>query len=244
MLEGIPVVGRDQHARIDGQLGRGQQLVFWQVNGGGEQVVGHSGVSDADLVDHKVSGRGQPGRLGQDRVADRRGRPGRTGSRQLTGVERVAGRGGHDRGQLSGARLRRQQAADELGDLAVGQAAKPQPGHHRAALELGEPRLGRSFQFLLPQRADDQHALVPQPGREEGKQLPRRLVSPVQVFKHQEQRDVGGQPGQQLEHAQERPVASDEQVTRGVVVQQPANRLTTQRGQERAIGQGRPHQRR
>ena len=200
--------------------------------------MGHPAVGHAHLVDH---GPGWPGRAAARAstasVIDGGGRPGsaRASSWAYSGwppaADTTVGSGPPGAG--------RQQAGDQFGDLRVGQARQPQPGHAGAAFQLGQPAPGATVQVFLAQRRSHQHPGLAQPDGQEREQFPGRLVGPVHVFQHQHHRGVGGQRTEQVQHAHEQPVPRGQHVARAAVVEQPAG-LLAEGGGERPVGQGGP----
>ena len=148
--------------------------------------MGHPAIRDADLVDDRPGLHGEPRGLGQHGIGDRGGQRLRAGVGEFPGVQRVAVRGAdHRRHLVRAGGAGREQAGDKLGDLAVGQAPQPEPGHPGPALQLGKPLPDAAGQLLLTERADQHDLLVTQPDRQEGEQLAGGVVGPVQVLQHE-----------------------------------------------------------
>jgi hypothetical protein len=133
--------------------------------------------------------------------------------------------------------------ADEFGDFGGGQPRQPQPRHPRPALQVGKPPPGLLGEVLVPQRRDQQDPGLTQPDRQEREQFVRRLIGPVQVFQHEDQRCLAGQVGQQRQHPLEEAVACGGHVAGLVIGEQPCGPLS-QRRHERPVGQRSPRQRR
>ena len=151
--------------------------------------MGHPAVRDADLVDDRPGLRGEPRGLGQHGIGDRSRERLRAGVGEFLGVQRVAVCGAnHRRHPVRAGGVGRDKAGYKFGDLAVGQAPQPEPGHLRPTLQLGEPLPDAADQLLVTEGADQHDRLVTQPDRQEGEQLAGGVVGPVQILQHEHDR--------------------------------------------------------
>ena len=123
---------------------------------------------------------------------------------------------------------RRRQLLDEVG-IAVGTAPRPvdgmwigigaqdrrqlrthriaaqpsevQPLHAGLPGELGEPSVRLGFQVLTPRGEDEQHRLGGEVPGEEGHEVSRRAIDPVDVLEDEQGWPIGCQPSEDREHA-------------------------------------------
>jgi hypothetical protein len=111
-----------------------------------------------------------------------------------------------DLGHQRGRRPRAEDLADQLAQVATAEGAEVQPLGVAAALELGEERPQRVAAVEVvaavgQHRADAGAHLADQ----EAQQVARRLVGPVEVLGHQQDRRAAGEPGEDAEQQLEQP---------------------------------------
>ena len=186
-----------------------QQVGLVELREGGEQLVAHR-VLDADDTHDLLRGLRQPLHARDEQVAQRLGQLVAAvggGREQLLGVERVALAALEQPvGELVG-RRRVEDRGDLRDQLVAAEAREAEAVDAGRALELGQQRPQRmaAVQLVRAVGDDERERLVARAAHEEGEEVARRLVGPVQVLEHEhdglDAAQALDQREQRLEHA-------------------------------------------
>ena len=205
---GLARAGHDHLVR-DRLAQAAQQVGLVEVRQRRQQPVAHR-VLDRDRAHDLLRGVGQPLHARDEQVAQRLGQLLAAvggGGEQLLGVERVALAALEQAvGEVVGGR-RVEDRGDLGGELVAAEALQPEPVDAGRALELGQQRPQRMAPVqLVGAVGDDQRQrLRARAAHEEGQEVARGLVGPVQVLEHQHDGLDAAEPldqrQQRLEHA-------------------------------------------
>jgi hypothetical protein len=186
----------------------GDELVAGHARGALEQPVADARAGDRGDPQHRRGRRAQRLDAQDQRVDEVRRQPFAGGRRgQLLGEERVAL--GAREEVVDEARVG--PALEDAGQLGDDLIAREALDRHalddRRALGLGQQRAQRvaAVELVGAVRRDEQHALAAGVAHEEGQEVARRAIGPVDVLEHEHERRVVGQAAQereqQLDHA-------------------------------------------
>ena len=195
----------DEQPVVDRLAQRLDDLLLAERHGGGQDRRRHRAPRGGREADDRPRRRVQALEVREQRVLEQLGELGLVAQRrgdQLLGEERVALRAGADRLDQLGAQRAVALAGDERRELVPRERselhrerdpAAPQPGGqpvHRVVLA----------HRVLPPRRDDEHAAVVDGVRQEGEEVERRPVGPVQVLEHQHDRRGGAETLERRAH--------------------------------------------
>ena len=109
---------------------------------------------------------------------------------QLLGEERVAVRAARDRIEERRARGRADDARQQLGQRSALESREVEAIHAGLPFRLGQPGRERmaTMELVRPERADDAQPLVARVAPQEGEQVARRPVGPVEVLDDEQDR--------------------------------------------------------
>jgi hypothetical protein len=230
VAEHVPALGLvdHEHVVLDGLAERRIELGLLHAGDRGEQSVGHRGAPGRRDTQQPLGGWSEALDASEEDVAQRQ--------RQLVGVraalhraedllheERVALRALVHLVHEPRARRRAQDGLELLRDLRAPEAPQLDALHGSHALPAGDERPQRmaAVQLVSAEAGDHEHAIGVERTHEQGHEVERRPIRPVQVLDHEHERAVGGEP---LDHADD----ELEQARRAT--------LAERRGAGRAVG--------
>ena len=190
---------------VDRLAQRLDDLRLAERHGGGQDRGRHRAPRGGGEADDRPRRRVQALEVREQRVLEQLGELGLVAQRrgdQLLGEERVALRAGADRLD----QLRGQRAVALAGDERRELVPRERPELHRerdpAAPQPGGQPVHRVVlaHRVVPPRRDDQHAAVVDGVRQEGEEVERRPVGPVQVLEHQHDRRGGAETLERRAH--------------------------------------------
>jgi len=203
MAEEVAAIGLvdDEHVVLDGLSQRRVELGLNEASDRGEQPVGHGATPGRRDAQQPLGGRIEALDAGEEDVTQ--------GQRQLVGVraalhrtedlldqECVALRALVDLVHEPRARPRAQDGLELPRDLRTPEALQLDALHGTYALPAGDQRPQRmaAVQLVGAEADDHEHAIGVQGAHEQGHEVERRPVRPVQILDHEHERAVGGQP--------------------------------------------------
>ncbi len=237
--EGVAVLGGDHDVRLD----RGPERLVERVGGHpaglGEEAVGDLAAGDRHRADHLAGGVVEPVEADQQHLGEVLGDPAAPGGAdELLDEERVALGPGDDVGEVGLGDRVGVQLADQGADLGVGERVELEPVDAADPRPLGDLAAQRvaAVEVLGAVADHDADRVRERPGEQEADHVARRLVGPVGVLDHQQQRGLGGGRREQRVHRLEQVAAVD---GAGVLA-----RLRTACGGRAGAGRGRGGRRR
>ena len=207
MAEHVAALGvvDHEHVVLDGLAQRRVELGLLEARDRGEQPVGHGAARGRRDAQQPLGGWVEALDAGEEDVAQ--------GQRQLVGVraalhraedlldeECVALRALVDLVHEPRARRRAEDGLELLRDLRAPEALQLDALHGPYALPAGDERPQRmaAVQLVGAEADDHEHASAVQRAHEQGHEVERRPIRPVQILDHEHERAVGSEP---LDHA-------------------------------------------
>ena len=195
----------DEQPVVDRLAQRLDDLLLAERHGGGQDRRRHLAPRGGGEADDRPRRRLQALEVREQRVLEQPGELGLVAQRrgdQLLGEERVALRAGADRLDQLGAQRAVALAGDERRELVPRERSELHRERNPAAPQPGGQPVHRVVlaHRVLPPRRDDEHAAVVDGVRQEGEEVERRPVGPVQVLEHQHDRRGGAETLERRAH--------------------------------------------
>ncbi len=203
---------RHEELRLDGLLQRVEEVALRQVGKLRQQIVVHLPANDGRHPEQSQRSLRHVGEPCRQHLAQRRGKAAGLGAgrEELLGEERIAVRALEDRRDEIPVR----RVPEDPGQLA-GDRLRPEPPQldsfdPREAVRLGEPEEERVApgELIASERDQEEQRLRLRVPDEERKQLPGRIVCPVEVLDRQDDRPPTTEPSEQVEERFVQPAAS------------------------------------